>query len=706
MKNTWIWLPEKTYPERQNTYYSTLCANGAGNYTVAEFVKAYRFEKKTASVSLCVSGDTAFRLYANGELVCTGPATPGGDFLDNETPRPNFYRTEFDLPDALLSPEELSFRAEVRMMPERMCEYSKGHGGFFLSGKVVFSDGSEAEIGTDGTWDVRLLPAYTAPGRYDNEKEDLPYEKAQEIRDLWHTELSPIPPCVTEPAGETRLTVPAHKTLSREIALPCIAAGYPYLRAEGVSGDLSAKLSLCETEEDGGTSVSAHFVRDGEYCSFAMNSAGLLRAEIENTGDKDAAVTVGFLTSYFPITRTARTETSDKDLDAVLATSVSTLKYCRQTHHLDSPRHCEPLACTGDYYIETLMTAFSFGDLRLAAFDVRRTAVLLTHHDGRMFHTTYSLIWVRMLWDTYLYSGEYALLTDCRHALDLLLARFRTYIGENGLIETPPDYMFVDWLFPDGISTHHPPKALGQTCLCLFYYGALLTAKKIYETLGEPVPACACESFARDLHRAVYENLWDPEKKLFFEGLNTPTPEHLLYEYMPQNVEKRYYRMHANILAAYVGFFSKEENAALLERILSDETMEPVQPYFMHYLLEAVYRNGLRENYTLPLLDMWKEPVKACPGGLTEGFYKPEPTYRFDHSHAWGGTPAYALPLALSGLEIAEAGYKKIRLSPSLLSLDSAIVRIPAPQGDIVIRMKKGTEPEITVPDGITLLSL
>ena len=54
-------------------------------------------------------------------------------------------------------------------------------------------------------------------------------------------------------------------------------------------------------------------------------------------------------------------------------------------------------------------------------------------------------------------------------ALILLLERFERYIGENGIIEYPPDYMFVDWLAPDGISMHHPPKALGQTCLNMFY---------------------------------------------------------------------------------------------------------------------------------------------------------------------------------------------------------------------------------------------
>ena len=151
------------------------------------------------------------------------------------------------------------------------------------------------------------------------------------------------------------------------------------------------------------------------------------------------------------------TLTSDDALNQVLDTCRHTLKYCRQTLHLDSPKHCEPLACTGDYYIETLMTAFSFGDMSLAKFDVQRTAELLRNNHGRMFHTTYSLIWVRMLLDVYKFTGDKTLLTECEDALIMLLNRFSGYVGDNGLIETPPDYMFVDWIYIDGISMHHPP---------------------------------------------------------------------------------------------------------------------------------------------------------------------------------------------------------------------------------------------------------
>ena len=96
--------------------------------------------------------------------------------------------------------------------------------------------------------------------------------------------------------------------------------------------------------------------------------------------------------------------------------------------------------------------------------------------------------------------------------------------------------------------------------------------------------------------------------------------------------------------------------------------------------------------------------MRECPKGLAEGFYKPTPDYSFDHSHAWGGTPAYALPLALSGLEILEPGYKKIRFNPSLLDLEYAKVQIPTPYGVVELTMEAGKEPVISVPAGIELV--
>lgn len=101
---------------------------------------------------------------------------------------------------------------------------------------------------------------------------------------------------------------------------------------------------------------------------------------------------------------------------------------------------------------------------------------------------------------------------------------------------------------------------------------------------------------------------------------------------------------------------------------------------------------------------MWKPFVKECDKGLVEGFIPPEPTYPFDYSHAWGGTPLYSVPKALTGLEIVEAGYKKIKLNPSLLGLENATVQVPTPYGMITVKQKKGMKAVYDIPKEIEVV--
>ena len=707
----WIWLPAVAYPEVQTTRYSWhVRTRTEENYAVAQFDRVYDFKKAIARVHLRFSGDTAFALFCNGAHLANGPVLPGGDFLSlySDDPLPQHYATEMCLTkenDPALQEGRLAFRAQVRLSPCRCFDFSRGHGGFFLTAHVEFADGTKTVVYTDRTWQARRLSAYVNNGLFDNSLPQGEAVAAEPIVNIWNCQTAPIPPCTLVrkmPLEGGELVIPAGKKVQTKLGFDMIYAGCLTAAAK-TTGRLEVTVCCRELHEQG-TKEQYTFVRDGEYMGLEMHSAGCLWVEAENFSDEDAVLALALITSHYPVEGQARTVTSDEELNSVLDTCVHTLKYCRQSIHLDSPRHCELLACTGDYYIESLMTAYSFGDMGLAAFDVRRTAELLRYRDGRMFHTTYSLIWVQMLHDVYRLTGEKELLSDCEDALTLLLERFHTYLGDNGIIENPPDYMFIDWLVPDGINMHHPPKALGQTCMNLYYYGALKTAVKIYELLGENAMAERYQKRMEKLYAAVLENLYDSERELFFEDLNTPTREDLIGQWMPRNVQKRYYRKHANILAACFGFFDKETCAALMERVVEDDILGEVQPYFAHFLLEAIYRSGLREKYTRKVLEQWKEPVRECHKGLAEGFYKPEPNYSFDHSHAWGGTPAYALPQALSGLEIMEPGYRKIRLDPSLLGLERARVEIPTPYGMIEVAMVAGKEPEIRIPDGVELV--
>ncbi|MBO5649488.1 MAG: hypothetical protein J6S76_06195 [Clostridia bacterium] len=705
----WIWLPQDQYPHLQKTPLTVY--EEEVNYAVVEIAKDFRLESPIRSVALRFSADTAFILEVNDRHIATGPSSIGGDFLFNERVYPQQYATELELTPSdmdTLSSGALTFRALVRMQPRRMFEISHGHGGFFLTAHVTLGDGTKTVLMTDETWDIRYLEQYQ-PSMYDGRKQPHEWTKAQIIPNIWHCLTSPLEPCtehIVAPKNNL-ITIAPGETVECVLELDKIYACY-FLLDVKTTGLLHCWVTGSETGELG-SAEEYYFTENTNLRGFDMHSAGALIVKAVNEGDSIATIRPAVLASHYPVHTRARTVTSDSDLNLIVDVCTHTLQYCRQTLHLDSPRHCEPLACTGDYYIASLMTQFTFGDQTLSAFDVRRTAQLLRYHDGRMFHTTYSLIWVQMLWDVYMLTGDTALLEDCEDALHILLTRFHSYLGSNGLIETPPDYMFIDWLYPDGINLHHPPKALGQTCMNLYYYGALKTAVRICGVLNEIGMKNQYQTRMQQLQKAACSLLFDTERGLFFEGLNTPTPEHLVGTLMPQNVEKRYYRQHGNILAAYFGIFDKSICQSILHKVMTDSTLGDIQPYFTHFLLDALYRNDLHETYTKAVLEKWIAPCKECSKGLVEGFILPQQGYQFDHSHAWGGTPAYALPLALSGLQIAEPGYKKISLAPNLLGLAHAHVEIPTPHGMICLDMTQGDNGAqintLHVPSEITVIN-
>jgi hypothetical protein len=131
------------------------------------------------------------------------------------------------------------------------------------------------------------------------------------------------------------------------------------------------------------------------------------------------------------------------------------------------------------------------------------------------------------------------------------------------------------------------------------------------------------------------------------------------------------------------------------EETLDGGTVFDIQPYFMHYVLEALRKVGLFGEHGLRLLHLWDKQVKESPKGMKEGWG----AFRGDCSHAWGATPTYQLPMAFSGFEMLEPGFKKFRLAPSLWGLDDASLAIPTPHGLIKISQRAGEDAEISVPD-------
>lgn len=688
----WIWLSEKRYPQYQQSPVSVNLEYDAVkfHYCVAEFEKVFSYEKEISSVDLRVSADAQFRLWMNGELVGIGPAHSGGDFL-TEQALPWHYANNYKMDT---KGNALCFFAQVQLLPQVLTEFSQGHGGFYLEGTVTFADGSSTGICTDESWNVRRNGRFCAAKQYDETIMPDEWYAAEEVAQHWPLEDAPIPMLSLErilPQDKEQhcLAVSGGDTIT--VLFDRIYTAYLGVKA---SGPCKIGLEYFEIEDRKGNREEIALTGPGEFFTLRLHSVGGMRVHVYEA-EEQVSVEPFLLFTHYPIEQEAQLQTSDVQMDKVFDVCKWTLNICRQTMHLDSPSHQELLACSGDYYIESMMTPFTFGDMRLAALDVRRTAKWLEINDGRMFHTNYSLIWVQWLWFVYWYTGERQLLIDCQKALQLLLERFHGYLGDNGVLEHAPDYMFVDWVVTEGYSMHHPPKALGQTVLNAFYYKALTTAVDIAKEIRTSYDVW--EQRATELKVHFQEYFYDKELELYIDGLDTPGGG---TRWQPENPKMRHISRYANTLAVLYELCPKAERARILSVVADPDTDLPhVQPYFMHFVLQAVWKEGLFGTYGFKILDLWKDVVRVCDKGLQEGWITPEPGYRFDYSHAWGGTPAYHIPLALTGFEMLEPGYQRIALSPKLWGLEHADVSIPTPYGEIRCVMQEGKEPIVTVPD-------
>ena len=688
-----IWLPESRYPDCIRSRFNTnLPGSPDERYAVAEFRREYRFRKIPKSVVVTVTGEAQFFLYANGAFVGLGPVSAGGDFLC-ERPLPWAFENRYELPGGAAT---YSFRALVRLQPDPLTEYTHERGAFSLRGRAIFEDGEET-FETDEGWLCRVAREYPARNAYDD---TLP-------KDEWI--------CAARVPFDARLldaNIPMldfDEVCAREGGAFCAKPGDDilldfdrvYAAYVLVRSDAALRLSVTTGEDERSLRDTQRVVfgAGGAYMSLRMFSVGCARVRVEDCAP-GANVDIRLLSSHYPFGRRCGFRTDDEGLDLVMDVCRHTLGICRQTEHLDSPKHQELLACTGDYYIEMLMTAFENGDLRLADADVRRTAMWLWENDGRMFHTSYSLIWVQMVKKLYDFTANADTVRFCVPALQRLLCRFESYLGENGVIENPPDYMFVDWTVLNGYSMHHPPKALGQTVLNAFYYRALVTAAELLRIAGlsgdEPAARAA------RLKEAFHRCFWHPGKRMYADGL--ATPERNPGKWLPENPDMVHFSRYPQALAALYGLADGEERARLAELAADEENeLPPVQPYFMHFVLEAVIENGLTGKYAMKLIRKWVPLAEGCRKGLQEGWIKPEEGYSFDHSHAWGGTPAYHLPLILSGLTIVEPGYRAVSLKPCLWGLSEADFGIPTPFGEIRLSLRKGQKARVVCPPGIRL---
>lgn len=725
LSHSWIWLDHAVFPDDQKTRISVFDHSCEPRPAMAVFRRVVLLDSVPRDLTAHFSGDCKFRLFLNGRFLDDGPVEVGGDFANTTPPDWWFYDSR-NVADRFHSGENVIV-AEVLTVPDAQTDYSVGHPGFTFE----LEAGGVSLLRSDASWRAFLNPAFAGSGDWHAERFHDDYHSVSFDDSSWSF-AEPLPPELCAKWNLRKLEIPplAECDIAPESCRVLFEELKPYAECSGnqaftalpgppvsfclkFAQELAAHLEF-EVESAGGALIALEYQEvpgltharekyetapgTHRFRSTRLNVFKYIQLNIccgSFSSEHDAPVKIRAVTAHrrgFPLGETAPFLCSDPELAKIRQCIDNTMRMCMMRLHLDSPLHQEGLGCTGDYMIEAQIAQSLYGETRLAAADILRTAYLLKEKNAVMFHTSYSLSFVEVVRDYYMNTGDSGLVETVFPQIEAVLDRFAGFTGEDGLVSEAPNYMFIDWVNEGGYNYHHPPASRGMGCLTAFYFNALRIGSFLADALENRERSEKCRERAGRLKEA-FRLLWAEERGCFCDGipyLTKVAPS----QWLPPDDGKRSFSVHTNVLALAYGLAPLSEVDPLWEKILRDGSLIQPQPYFMHYVFEALHRTGRFPHCGFELLKRWSVPVAEHPDSLKECWNCG------DYSHAWGGTPAYQLTRSVLGIYPLLPGWRRIGIAPCFGELSFVSGSVPSVRGGIEVNYRDGAL-DIRLPHGM-----
>lgn len=397
----------------------------------------------------------------------------------------------------------------------------------------------------------------------------------------------------------------------------------------------------------------------------------------------------GIFTAY-PMEQQAAFASDQEWIEPIWDIGWHGLRLAAYDTYMDTP-YWEQLQYVGDTRVQALVTLYNAGDDALmrnaiTLIDQSRMPDGLTasRYPSRTTQIIppFSLWWASMVHDYWMHRDDPEFVAGFIPGIRGVLGWYEGQIDETGLLGPMPWWNFLDWApeYARGVA----PGALdgNSVTLTLHFAYTLRQAAELEDHLGEPGLATRYRDLAEKLSAAARDHGWDERRGLFAD-----TPE------------KTSFSQHANVMAVLAGAVPESEQAALMERVLADESLIQATVYFRFYVDEAMVLAGLTDRY-LERLDLWREFVRL---GLTTTPEEPEPT-RSD-SHAWGAHPNYHLLASVLGVRPASEGFGTVKIAPALGPMRHASGTVPHPLGPIAIELRRtrdaGIAATVLLPEGL-----
>lgn len=657
------------------------------------------------NVRAWISAEARYRMWVNGVLASRGPADIGRDY-DSGAPGPWFDDVRDLTP--LFHAGENVIAVEVFAKPLVQSESAWGNPGFKFDAQITSGKQAPIVIASDDSWRCAVAQDLLSPNRdfafrWDMEKEpvgwmgarfnDHSWKEATLCRNQRATIVSEIPalmeavwPAVDFVRMEGALrskTLRMGSSSRATVRFGRVLAGYIGLKVK--SRGAGAKLLIQPNERDapGHHRQFEVVLREGEQVieTPIFDSFSVVNLQIMGTSSKYEVEIedVRVVATSYPVQYRGSFASSDKELDRLWEVSRWVTQICMQTHHLDSPHHQEPISDPGDYLIEALVNDYAFMEPSLVRQDLRKYARILVQRNYGAFHTSYALLWLQTLMNYQRHTGDDALVRELAPVVHGLVDHFRTFIGANGLLSEAPNYMFMDWVEIAGFGCHHPPAVIGQGYMTALYYRALADDSAVASLLHETDRLATNEETRATLQNAFDFELWDDSKGLYRDG--KPHQNHQpTGQWLPPDRDIETFSTQVNTLAVTCGLATGDRAKRIMRGVLARADMN-CQPYFMHFVFEALVRAGDYEEFAVTQLKRWKVQPD------TQSFLEMWNTG--DLSHAWIATPLIQLSAHILGVDF-DANKKTVSVAPHSCGLAQAHGKVPTPFGDVTVGWKSG----------------
>jgi hypothetical protein len=413
----------------------------------------------------------------------------------------------------------------------------------------------------------------------------------------------------------------------------------------------------------------------------------------------DQPLTLESLTASFtayPFEQRASFQSRDPELDKIWEISWRTARLDAHETYMDTPYY-EQLQYIGDTRIQALISYAVAGDDRLGrqaieAFDRSRIpeGITRSRYPSSLPQNipTFSLIWVGMLHDYWMYRPDRQFVHDELPGARDVLAWFAKHENSDGLLRQLPWWSFIDWVPSGEIPTY---SSRGESCVTtLQFLGALSDAADLEHEFGDPAIAGSYEKHAERVKSAITERCWVPSRGL-----------------LADNPDRKIFSQQANILAVLYDVIPKDRQQAVLRKLLAiDPGTTPdgvlsASYYFRFYLARALDHAGLADEY-LRSIDPWRKllPLHFSTWPETPGDTRSD-------SHAWSAHPIYDMLTLVAGIKPNSPGFASVRIAPHLGALKSLKASFPHPQGDIKVEYQySGADTGANVKGGTPLHAL